>query len=109
MSTDAQLKANRLNAQLSTGPTSELGKNVAAANYAKKGGISGRGKALSPQKWEEVVATKVVLAQGNPPKDDYDHMLIEDAAIARVLMLDCDDQLAALTERLADQAQINWQ
>ena len=105
----AQINANRLNAKLSTGPKSEMGKKVAAANSATKGGISGRGKSLSTDLWNQVVATKVVLAQGNPPKDDYDTLLLEDAAIARVLMLECDDRLAGLSESQADTARIGWQ
>src|SRR5690242_9255641 len=104
MTTDAQINANRLNAQQSTGPTSDLGKKISSLNSAKRGGISGRGKSLSPEKWEEVVTTKVLIATGNPIVDDYDRLLIEDAAIARVLMLECDDRLAALTESRADLA-----
>jgi hypothetical protein len=62
MATDAQINANRLNAKLSTGPTSDLGKKAAAANSATRGGISGKGKALAPELWNQVVATKFVLA-----------------------------------------------
>jgi hypothetical protein len=109
MATDAQIKANRLNAKLSTGPTSDIGKKIAAANSAKRGGISGTGKSLSPELWNQVATTKALIAQGNTPADDYDWLLIEDAAIARVLMLECDDQLIALREHLANLAQINWQ
>ena len=109
MATDAQIKANRLNATLSTGPTSELGKKTAAANSAKRGGISGKGKALAPELWNQVVAAKFVLTQGNSPADEYDKLLIEDAALARVLWLECEDQLIALREHQADLAQINWQ
>jgi hypothetical protein len=109
MATDAQINANRLNAKLSTGPTSDIGKKVAAANSAKRGGISGTGKALSPELWNQVATTKVLIAQGNAPADDYDWLLIEDAAIARVLWLECEDRIAALSESQADLAQIGWQ
>jgi hypothetical protein len=109
MATDAQIKANRANAQRSTGPKSDIGKKVAAANSAKRGGISGNGKALSPDLWNKVATNKVLIAQGNNPADDYDWLLIEDAAIARVLMLECDDQLIALREHQAGLAKINWQ
>jgi hypothetical protein len=98
-----------LNAKLSTGPTSDTGKKIAAANSAKRGGISGSGKSLSPELWNQVATTKALIAQGNPPADDYDWLLIEDAAIARVLMLECDDQIIALREHQANLAQINWQ
>jgi hypothetical protein len=109
MATDAQIKANRVNSTLSTGPTSELGKKTAAANSAKRGGISGKGKALAPELWNQVVAAKFVLTQGNSPADEYDQLLIEDAALARVLWLECEEQLIALREHQADLAKINWQ
>jgi hypothetical protein len=86
-----------------------LGKKTAAANSAKKGGISGKGKALSVELWNQVVATKYILHQGNPAHDDYDNLLIEDAAIARVLWLECEERLAALSESQAALAKINWQ
>jgi hypothetical protein len=98
-----------LNATLSTGPTSDIGKKVAAANSAKRGGISGSGKSLSPELWNQVATTKVLITQGNTPVDDYDNLLIEDAAIARVLMLECDDQIIALREHQGNLAKINWQ
>jgi hypothetical protein len=109
MATYAQINANRSNASLSTGPKSDIGKKVAAANSAKRGGISGTGKSLSPELWNRVATNKVLIAQGNPPADDYDWLLIEDAAIARVLWLECEDRLAALSESQADLAKIDWQ
>jgi hypothetical protein len=105
---EKQVQANLKNSKLSTGPTSELGKKVAAANSAKRGGISGEGKSLSPEMWERVAATKYVLAQGNKPVDQYDHWLIEQAAVASVLMTECDDQLIGLTEGQADLACAGW-
>src|SRR5436305_2841126 len=102
MASDKQIQANRLSSQLSTGPKSQWGKQVAAANSATRGGISGRGKALSFEQRSQVVDTKAILAQGNPPKDDYDGLLLEDASTARVLMLECDDRLAGLSESQAD-------
>jgi hypothetical protein len=59
--------------------------------------------------WNQVATTKVILTQGNTPVDDYDKLLIEDAAIARVLWLECEDRIAALSESQADLAKINWQ
>src|SRR5262249_45822935 len=100
---------NRLNATLSTGPKSDIGKKIAAANSAKRGGISGTGKSLSPELWNRVATNKVLIAQGNTPADDYDWVLIEDAAISRVLWLECEDRIAALQESQADLAQIGWQ
>jgi hypothetical protein len=58
--------------------------------------------------WNQVATTKALIAQGNSPADDYDWLLIEDAAIARVLWLECEDRLAALQESRADLAKIDW-
>jgi len=43
---------------------------------------------------------------GNKPRDDYDVLMIEDAAIARTLMWECDERLAGLTQSQADTAAI---
>jgi hypothetical protein len=56
-----------------------------------------------------VSVTKESLARGNPPKDDYDDYLLEHAAVASVLMTECDDRLAGLSESQADLAKIGWQ
>jgi hypothetical protein len=109
MATDAHIKVNISNAAHSTGPRSELGKKIAARNSATRGGVSGQGKALSPVQSDRVLAFKAVLIVDNKPHDDYDVLLIEDAAIARALMWECDEQLAGLSQSQADIARSGWQ
>src|SRR5262249_12928159 len=98
MATDAQIDANRSNAARSTGPRTDVGKAKAARNSATRGGVSGTGKALSPILSERVEAFKAMLIAGYPPHNDYDCLLIEDAAIARALMWECDERLSGLSE-----------
>src|SRR5262249_25097875 len=91
MATDAQIKANISNATRWTGPKTEQGRRASARNSATRGGVSGTGKALSPAQSDRVQAFKAALIAGNKPHDSYDCLLIEDAAIARALMWECDE------------------
>jgi hypothetical protein len=109
MATDAQINANKLNAQHSTGPRTDVGKAASACNSTTRGGVSGTGKTLSPAQSDRVQAFKAALLPGNRPHDEYDMLLIEDAALARTLMWECDDRLAGLSERQADVARFGWQ
>jgi hypothetical protein len=66
MSSDAQIKANRANAQLSTGPKSEDGKNKIAQN-AVKTGLTGRTVLLPTDDVEQYRRhCERILAQLNP-------------------------------------------
>jgi len=109
MATDAQIKGNISNAARSTGPRTDVGKKKAARNSATRGGVSGTGKALSPAQSDRVQAFKAMLIAGNKPQDSYDCLLIEDAAIARALMWECDERLAGLSQSHADTARSGWQ
>ena len=70
MTSQARIDANRRNAQLSTGPTSDSGKELSRRN-ALKHGLSGRGVVLPEREAEAVNARVAVWRDSLTPSDDH--------------------------------------
>lgn len=84
MSTQAQILANRENAQLSTGPTSEAGKASSAKNSFRHG-LTGPFVVLAWESQEEYRALRAELFAEHQPATVTEEMLVEDMAQAHWL------------------------
>ncbi len=76
MSTDAQIAANRLNSQLSTGPTSPTGKATSSLN-AVKTGLTGRTVLLSSEDAAAYSAHVVRFEAQWQPATDPERSLVQ--------------------------------
>jgi hypothetical protein len=76
MSSDAQIKANRANAELSTGPTSDIGKNKSSLN-AVKTGLTGRTVLLPSDDAEAYSQLVAGFFKHWNPNGDAEHLLVQ--------------------------------
>ena len=107
MSSIRQIEANQRNAQLSTGPRTDEGKNASRRN-AMKHGLSGAGVVLPT---EETQAVADRIAQWNSslrPWTVFEIYLSEQIAIASVQVEQCRIEERAFRARLAARASACW-
>jgi hypothetical protein len=75
MSTQKQIEANRQNAQASSGPVSETGKQTSAKN-ATTHGFTGQSIVVSPSEYEAYTAhVKAYVAQHKPADHQQEHLV----------------------------------
>ena len=103
MSTEAQIKANQLNAQHSTGPTSEAGKAISCQNRLRHG-FAGRFSLLPCEDPNEYERMRLLHQADLNPSTPVEELLVERMAqyqwlIQRALML----QHLAFTEPTSNQ------
>jgi hypothetical protein len=79
MSTPAQIAANQANAKLSTGPTSEAGKQIVAGN-AVKHHLSGKGNPALPGEQDAVAKHVEGFIQAYAPMGVPEHALVTNIA-----------------------------
>jgi hypothetical protein len=82
MSTQAQIQANRINAQASTGPRTPEGKSVSSAN-ATKHGLSAGFRVLSNENQEEFDELIAEYHRTFKPANTHEEFLVEEMAQAR--------------------------
>jgi hypothetical protein len=83
MATQARIDANRLNAQLSTGPKTEEGKERTRHN-ATRHGLSGDGISLPPGMAREVEVMEDGLVAERPPRSDTERFWLHRYALEMV-------------------------
>ena len=99
---EAQIRANRANSALSTGPRTPLGKEISRAN-ALKHGLTGEGVALTNEDAAEVERMFVAFEADFRPSDEMGRLLIRRAATCAVRMeRSVLQETAALNERVLE-------
>src|SRR5262249_7188377 len=83
MATQAQIDANRLNAQLSTGPKTEEGKAKTRHN-ATRHGLSGSGTSLPSEMAQQVEAFEAEWAAKRPPRCEQERFWLHRQALEMV-------------------------
>src|SRR5262249_22248711 len=83
MATQAQIDANRQNAQLSTGPTTDEGKERTRHN-ATRHGLSGDGTSLPPGMAREVEVMEAGLVAERTPRSDPERFWLHRYALEMV-------------------------
>jgi hypothetical protein len=81
MSTAAQIKANRENAKLSTGPTTQAGSERSSRN-AVRHGYTGQTLVLTPEEGESYAAHVALYMEITKPIDDFHRNLVQQLADA---------------------------
>src|SRR5271168_1837097 len=81
MSTAAQINANRENAKLSTGPTSQAGSERSSQN-ALRHGYTGQTLVLTPEEAEAYAAHVAMYMENTNPIDDFHRQLVQQLADA---------------------------
>ena len=76
MPTQSQLDANRANAQLSTGPKTDAGKNAAAQN-ARRHGLTSAHLVIADGDREEFDSMRTGLLAGLAPQGELEHVLFD--------------------------------
>ncbi len=107
MASDAQIRANRENAQKSTGPTSPDGKAQSRLN-ATTHGLSGAEVAISSSSPERLALRMAEWSDGGEPQSERERWLIEKIAIATIRIDLCHDEENALRVTTSERAEIHW-
>ena len=109
MSTPERTEANRLNAQLSTGPTTEGGKSRSKAN-ALKMGLSGRGLILpeNEAKLADLRMTKIDEALGLTEPDAFAELLVRQIAVESVRIERCQQEELLIREQCSAESLFLW-
>lgn len=94
MATEKQINANRLNAEKSTGPTTEDGKAKSAANSIKHG-LLAKTKLLSSEKPEDYSDHRNLIFEAIQPVGKFEELLTEKIVVLhwrlnRLLSIECD-------------------
>ncbi len=107
MASLAQMTANRANAQKSTGPRSDEGKETTRRN-ALKHGLAGR-MALLPDEEGGLVAARIeAWTAVFTPRDAYEVWLVEQVAVSSVQIEHCQAHENSLRTRQATRAALCW-
>src|SRR5262245_55792346 len=101
-----QIRANRRNALLSTGPSPE-GREKSRRN-ALKHGLAGRGVVLPEGQYEAVLERAAQWHSSLRPVDVYEEWLLESAAGESLRYERCNAEEAALRGRLVERAWSSW-
>ncbi len=107
MATQAQIDANRRNAQLSTGPKSPPGKLSSRSNSFKHG-FSGEGIVVDPEHRAEALNRKAAWMAEIRPSGPTGLFAIERAAAMSLRIEQCENALDALFVEEADRARRDW-
>ena len=102
-----QFRANQLNAQKSTGPTTAEGKAVARRN-ALKHGLAGSGIVLPEDEAEAVNERWAQWQSSLKPDDAYSDWMVERIACAAIRLERCEHHERALLELAAARAGRDW-
>ncbi len=109
MATDAQITANRLNAQKSTGPKSPPGKCASRANSTKHG-LSGDGVVVvDPARRAEAMARKARWDAQILPNNFTGVFAIERMVAMSLRIEDCENALEALIVEQTETARTDWE
>ena len=107
MASDAQISANRENAQKSTGPTTLEGKAQSRLN-ATTHGLAGAYVAISSTSPERLALRIAQWSDGRAPQTERERWLVETIAIATIRIDLCHDEENALRETDSQRAAILW-
>ena len=107
MASDAQIQANRENAQKSTGPTSLEGKAHSRLN-AITHGLSGADVAISSSSPERLALRIAQWSDASAPQSERERWLVEKVAIATIRIDLCHDEENALRVTTSERAEILW-
>jgi hypothetical protein len=101
----ARIDANRLNAQMSTGPVTATGKRNSRANALKHGLCSLTVVAESP---ELIRARTLAFVEQFQPEGEYELWLAEQAALASIRIERCQAMERAVRDKVAIRAEVCW-
>ena len=102
-----QIRANQLNAQKSTGPTTAEGKAIARRN-ALKHGLAGSGIVLPEDEAEAVNERWAEWQSALKPDDAYSDWMVERIACAAIRLERCEHHERALLELASARAGRDW-
>ena len=102
MSSTAQVLANQINAQLSTGPRTAEGKAVSSTNSYRHGVYATRLLFSSPQEEQDFAELHAAFIEMHHPKTAQEEKCIHDMARAQWLLNDAAVEEAQFTARLRD-------